>query len=228
MSDKYRTYIANDKSHVNTLRFVIIMLGVFLLVSLVVNLIQAREPEAQRLSLPPELRYGADLKTGQINAWEVYNFAGYVNQLINHWADNGDIDYLNNIKSYSALVTRRYLTQKYNDFSAKQARGELKNRLRSMMPLGQYAAKDSCGSYQDTCVKALGGNRWKVWLDIRLTEDQITNNKSAVPYRIKDKKLRVPVLVVYENDNPEYNPWGLKLDYEFVDEINSIQIPEAK
>jgi len=228
MSKKYRTSAANNKSHINTLRFVIAMIGVFLLVSLITNLIQAREPEAQRLSLPPELRYGADLQTGQINAWEVYSFAGYVNQLINHWSENGDADYIANIKSYSALTTQKYLTQKYNDFNSKQARGELKNRLRSVVPMGQYTAEDNCGSYQDNCVKALGGNRWKVWLDVRLTEDQITQNKSALPYRIKDKKLRIPLLVIYENDNPEFNPWGLKIDYEYVDEIHTIQVPEAK
>jgi len=227
MSEKYRTQFANEKSHINTMRFVIIMLGAFLLVSLVVNLIQAQEPEAQRISLPPELKYTTEIRTGEINAWEIYNFVGYMNQVFNLWDQDGEVDYPENIKSYSALATKRYLTQKVKDMRFKQTRGELKNRLRSVIPLGNYTAEDHCGTYHDSCVQALGGNRWKVWLDVRLTEDQITKNKNALPYRIKNKALRIPIRVVYENDDPEYNPWGLKLDYEYVDEVQTIHIQEA-
>ncbi|HEY9017596.1 DUF2895 family protein [Thiomicrospira sp.] len=222
----FRDPTANDKSHINTLRFVIALLAFALLGVVTALIISAQEPETQRLSIPPEIRYGANVKTGEVYPWEIYNFAGMVNQLINNWQENGAVDYEKNLASYSALFTRRYLTQKYNDYKSKLSRGELEQRLRSTQALGHWTESEHCGAYSENCVKSLGSGRWQVWLDVSLKEHQITRGANSLPYLIKDEKIRIPVIVVYENDQPQYNPWGLKLDIELSDKIQTLGVSQ--
>lgn len=223
MADPYKDGRANDISHINTLRFVIGSMMIVLVISLGINFNQAQEPEAQRLSLPPELKYGATLSTGQINSWEIYNFTGAINQQLNTWLKNGEVDFLNNIKKYSALFSHRFIAQKHTEFTNKKVRLELKDRQRSISPLGDYMEDEHCGFYHDSCIKNLGSGRWKVWLDINLREWQKAS-KDSVPYELKNLNLRIPFLVIYDDTNTEFNPWGLKIDYEFTDEIQKISL----
>jgi len=221
MASPYKEKRANDLSHINTMRFMIGALFLVLTISLAINFIQAQEPEAQRLSLPPELRYGATLTTGKINAWEIYSFTGAIYQQLNLWLENGNVEYIDNLKSYSALFSSRFIAQKHKDFQQKKSRLELKDRQRAISPLGDYSSEDHCGNYHDSCVKSLGNGRWKVWLDVNLRE-WTQANKDSSPYELKNLKLRIPFLVIYDDTNTEFNPWGLKVDYEFTGEIQKI------
>lgn len=220
---KYLDQTKNDKSHINTLRFVIGILAVSLMISSIISVISLADPEEQRLSLPPELRFGAEITTGEIHAWEIYNFAGAVYQKINLWRNNGAKDYVQNIKSYRALTTQNYLATKYENFQFRLKRGELENRIRSVTPLGNYAVDGGCGVYRDECVVSLGSGRWKVWIDVQIKEYQLSK-RTDTPYAIKNIALRVPLLVVAEDDDPQYNPWGLKIDREYVEEIQQIDV----
>lgn len=219
----YKFLRANDRSHINTLRFIVGALVLCFSMSLIIIWIQSQEPEVQRLSIPPQIQYGAQVTTGQINAWEIYSFTGAMFQQLNYWIENGEEDYLKNIKDYRAFFTGRFIAQAYSDYKLKKNRLELKNRQRAITPLGAYTASDHCGNYHESCVKPLGANRWKVWLDINLREWQKTS-EDALPYELKNKSLRIPFLVIYEDTNTEYNPWGLKIDYEYVNEIRVIDI----
>ncbi|WP_130537698.1 DUF2895 family protein [Thiomicrorhabdus indica] len=213
----------NDRSHINSLRVVIGVLVLFLSLMFIIVLISLSEPEKQRISLPPSLKYGAEVSTGEIYSWEVYNFAGSLFQQLNLWRDDAKEDYLNNIKSYRALMTKRYLSFKLEDYQERLERRELDRRARSVVPLGSYSVNGDCGAYDDKCVQDLGGGRWKVWLDVRIKEDQFSK-KTNKPYEIKNMALRIPVLVVAEDDDPQYNPWGLKIDQEFTAEIQQIDL----
>lgn len=223
MSD-YKNPSARDRSHINTLRFFVGSLVVIIFGLVIALIISAQEPEMQRLSLPPDIRYGANIKTGEINPWEVYSFAGMVNQLINSWKNNGAQDYEHNLAAYSALMTRRYLTQKYNDYKLKLGRKELDQRLRSVEALGAWTEEAHCGIYAPRCVHELGAGRWLVYLDVSIKEHQVTRGVNALPYLIKDDRVRIPVVVVYENDQPQYNPWGLKVDLEQSDKIQKLGV----
>lgn len=228
--DDYQVVKNNYISSINVWKLVAGGLFVLLVLLSVVLVFLSAEPKKQRLSLPASIEYGAELSGDSINAWEVYNFAGKVNQLVNTWRKNGAVEYEGNLGNYSALLTTRFIAQKYKDMQAKMKKDELLNRQRSVTPLGFYSKEDHCGTYHDNCVKPLGSNRWKVWIDVRLTEDLDLEpkNPSNDPYRIKDINLRIPILVVYENDDPEFNPWGLKLDYEFSDQVQKLSIEETK
>lgn len=226
MRRKFKNPQMADKSHINTLRFAIFLLSVVAIGLVITLVVKMQEPEQVRLSLPPDIRYGASITTGEINPWEIYQFAGMVNQLINSWHQNGALDYEENLGKYSALYTRKYLAQKVKDLNAKKQAGELDNRIRSVTPLGAWSDQNHCGVYQQDCVKALGGNRWQVWIDINLKEHQITRGVNALPYLVKDESIRIPIVVIYENDQPIYNPWGLKLDLEVSDKIVSLGVSQ--
>lgn len=229
-SGKYNGQLDNILSKWNVWKYAAIGSFMVLFGMVIQNIYLAAHPKPQRCSVPPNIEYGATLEPGKINAWEIYNFAGRVNQLINTWRDNGNDDYLNNLKSYRALMTKRFLSEKYQNYKEKKSRGELTLRQRFIAPLGDYtAAEGQCGTYHDSCVQALGNNRWKVWVDVNLTEYLVTdqNDKSVAPYRVKDKNLRIPFLVVYDNTDSKYNPWGLKLDREYTNEVSVINLDKG-
>lgn len=223
MKDDYKSVREKDRSHINTLRFVVGLIGGLLLISLLVNLSQSQEPDVQQISIPPDIRYGAVVKTGEIHAFRIYSFVGAITQQLNTWREDGEREYERNIKVYRAYFTQRFIAQKYRDFKLKRSRLELKERQRSISPLGYYVDKDHCGSFHDACVKPLGGGRWKVWLDVNLREWQ-QSSKEANPYELKNLYLRVPYLVVYDDSDSAQNPWNLKIDYEYINEIKNIDI----
>lgn len=223
MHDPYVDQTQNDRSHILTLRVVLGFLLLIILFGMAVIFSLIQEPEKQRISIPPQLNYGAEVTTGEIQSWEVYSFAGSVYQQLNLWRDSGETDFEKNLASYSPLLTKRYLTAKYKEFLLKKSRNELNMRTRSVAPLGNYSVDGGCGAYSDACVQPIGANRWKVWLDIRVKEFQ-HGKKTDVPYPIKDLALRIPLLVVMEADDPEKNPWGLKVDQEFTAEIEQIDM----
>jgi integrating conjugative element protein (TIGR03746 family) len=224
MSD-YVDAVKNLKSHINTLRVLVGVTLSALFISLFVTASAIQEPDKQRLSIPPELKFGTEVTTGEIHIWEVYNFAGVLYQKLNLWRNEGKEDYMQNIMSYRTLMTPRYVAAKYSDYKSRLGRGELNNRTRSIQPLGHYSAEGGCGTYSDKCVVKLGAGRWKVWIDVRIDEYQ-KGRKTDVPYQIKDVSLRIPLLVVAEDDDPQYNPWGLKIDREFLEEVEQIDLDQ--
>ncbi len=215
----------NDRSHINTLRLfsggllLLLLIGMFVLIGAV------SEPEKQRISLPPQLTFGAEVTTGEIHIWEVYNFAGAVYQRLNLWRNNGEEDYVQNIMSYRSLMTPRYISFKYEDYKKRLGRLELSNRMRSLEPLGYYSVDGGCGAYHDKCVVKLGAGRWKVWIDVKIKEYQ-KGKKTDEPYQMKNLALRIPLLIVAQDDDPQYNPWGLKIEREFVEEIEQIDLDQ--
>ena len=149
----------------------------------------------QRLSLPPQLRYGATLRSGEIQPWEVYVFAGYIHQQINNWTDNGAFDNLKNIQRLSAFLSpdyRYWLTREHQRHEA-----QFRNRQRSVSPVS--------GSYGNASVQPIGKDTWQITLDVRLRdylEDQL----------YKDIDVRYFLEVVLLDSDPETNEWGLVLN----------------
>ena len=152
----------------------------------------------QRLSLPPQLNYGATLQGGEIQPWEVYVFTGYIHQQINNWTGDGALDNLKNIQRLSAFVSPEYrywLTREHQRLEA-----QFRNRQRSVSPVP--------GSYGNASVRPLGKDAWQVVLDIRLRdylEDQL----------YKDIDVRYFLEVVLMDADPETNEWGLVLHRQY-------------
>ena len=152
----------------------------------------------QRLSLPPQLRYGAMLTSGKIQPWEVYTFAGYIHQQINNWVADGSTDSPRNIQRLSNFLSHEYrswLLQEH-DRHASRFRGRLRNI--SYVP----------GSYNNTSVEPIGQRTWRVILDVRL-QDYLEGQL------FKDIDVRYFLEVIALDTDPETNEWGLVINRQY-------------
>ena len=152
----------------------------------------------QRLSLPPQLRYGAVLNSGEIQPWEAYVFAGYIHQQLNNWTENGAADNLRNIRRLSAFFSPDYSRWLQREHQRHENR--FRNRQRHISPVP--------GSYGNASVKAVGRDTWQIALDIRLRdymEDQL----------YKDIDVRYFLEVVALDVDPETNEWGLVINRQY-------------
>ncbi len=152
----------------------------------------------QRLSLPPQLRYGALLTTGEIHPWEVYAFAGYIHQQLNHWTENGSQDNARNIHRLAAFLSPEYRRWLVREHERRESR--FRNRQRHLSPVP--------GSYGNASVEAVGQDIWRVTLDVRL-RDYLED------HLYKDIDVRYFLEVVAFDVDPETNEWGLALNRQY-------------
>lgn len=191
--NRYQSGEANLVSHIQTLRVVACASVVMCFVLSVAVFWVARE---HRLSLPPELRFGAKLITGTIQPHEIYLFAGSVYQQIYLWLEDGSKEFERNIHRVRYLITDNFYQFLLKKRADLDKHGELKGRKRSLQP---------AGIYQPEFVRQTSKSAWIVQLDLIL-------NESLNGIKIKDHiTLREQVPVIYK-DITTYNPWGLLLD----------------
>ncbi len=148
-----------------------------------------------RISLPPNLQFGAIVNTDEIDPFEIYSFAGAITQQLNLWK-NGEVDFKDNIDNFSAYITpeyRAYLLDEYNNLLNL---GQLNDRERSLQEEDMYQASN---------VKKQSDNAWMV--KVVFHQQEHINNK-----RFKDLRIQHSIKVVYRNIDAELNPWGLQLD----------------
>ncbi len=162
---------------------------------LIIVVISISSNKVHRISIPPELRFGAVVETGTISKFEVWSFAGYITQQMYLWRSNGVIDFDNNIKRLSAFGTPEYRDYLLKQYTNLNGLGELAHRERSLQLIEAYADKNTIWR----------GNYWLVGIDYRLQE-HISNK------RFKDFNVRFFIKVVTRNIDPENNPWGLQID----------------
>ncbi|SFV87059.1 Possible exported protein [hydrothermal vent metagenome] len=161
---------------------------VFVVLTLSIN-------KTYRISLPPNLQFGAVVNTDEIDNFEVYSFAGAITQQLNLWK-NGEVDFRKNIDKFAAYITpeyRAYLLDEYNNLLNL---GQLKDRERSLQEENMYQVKN---------VKKQSDNAWMV--KVVFHQQEHINNK-----RFKDLRIQHFIKVVYRNIDTESNPWGLQLD----------------
>lgn len=192
---RYRMEIDNVRSHLRSLWGVIVLLTLIALV-LLVGLIRA--PEHLTVHIPPDLRSGASLHFHEIGTANVYAFAYYIFQQLNHWPDDGANDYGSTIFALSAYLTPKYRASLIADLELKGKQGELAHRSRSLQERSGHG-------YAEERVDVLDDNTWVVWLDLNLFE-------SVQGMTVKEALIRYPLRVVRYGVDPESNPWGLALD----------------
>ena len=204
---RYRREIDNVRAHVYTLRGVI---GLQFVALVLLWYGWHHAPEHLRVHVPPDLRSGAVMTAGEIPPANVYAFAHYIFQQLNHWPQNGDKDYGAAIFRLAAYLTPRYRAELEADLNLRGRRGELTHRRRGVQELPGHG-------YEERRVDVLGNGTWVVWLDLSISEwvEGMTVKQTAVRY---------PIRVVRYDVNPELNPWGLALD-GFTDE-GARRLPE--
>ena len=192
---RYRDENSTLKSHINSLR-IVIGFQLLLIVGLWYGLHQSRNDI--RLHIPPDLRSGAILKPDEVPPPNVYAFAHYIFQQLNHWEENGETDYGKQVFRMAAYLTpefRQFLT---HDLELRGKRGELSGRVRGIQLIPGHG-------YEERRVDVLDRNTWLVWLDFRIEE-------TVRGMDVKSLDIRYPIRVVRYDVDPEINPWGLALD----------------
>lgn len=152
----------------------------------------------QRLSLPPQLRYGATLRSGEIHPWEVYTFAGYIHQQINNWNEDGGRENRVNIHRLSAFLGPEYKNWLLRQHERYEPRFRGRQRGISYVP----------DSYGRNSVQTQDPDTWHVVLDVRL-RDYLESQL------YKDIDVRYYLEVAAQDTNPEMNSWGLVLNRQY-------------
>ncbi len=192
---KYRDQLHTLESHITTLRMVV---GFLCLVIIGLWLGWNSASETLRVHIPPDLRSGANLAHDAVHPANVYAFAGYILQQLNHWQQNGSKEYPERIYALAAYFTPSYRSQLISKMELSSKQGELSDRSRSIQALPG-------STYEERRVDVLSPDSWLVWLDYQIIEH-------VRGMEVKNIKIRYPVRVVRYAVDPEQNPWGLALD----------------
>ena len=192
---RYRYEIDNVRAHLRSLWTII---GVQLVVILALWFGWSQSPRNLTVHVPPDLRSGATQSIDEVPPANVYAFAFYIFQQLNHWSEDGAQDYGKAIFRISPYVTPRYRAELIADMELKGKQGELAYRVRGVQEVPGHG-------YEERRVDVLATGVWVVWLDIDLLE-------SVKGMTVKKTSIRYPLRVVRLSVNPESNPWGLALD----------------
>ena len=188
---RYAYADANQLSQIRWLRVTILGLLVTLALTLIGWMQAAR---TQRLSLPPLLEYGAVITSNEIQPWEVYNYAGYVWQALNRCAQDCAEELPRRQLELRALITADFAAALSQDRAARRA--ELAGRERYLIPVPT--------TWTNELVNHVAPSRWIVQLDMIAVERIGTTEVKRVPIRYR-------LVVVAQDIDPVYNPWGLFL-----------------
>lgn len=192
---RYRYEIDNVRAH---LRSLWIIIGVQVVIILALWFVWSQSPKHLTVHVPPDLRSGATQTVDQVPPANVYAFAFYIFQQLNHWSEDGAQDYGKAIFRISPYVTPRYRADLIADMELKGKQGELAYRVRGVQEVPGHG-------YEERRVDVLAPGVWVVWLDIDLFE-------SVKGMTVKKTTIRYPIRVVRLSVDPEANPWGLALD----------------
>ena len=192
---RYRYEIDNVRAHLRSLWTII---GMQLVVILALWFGWSQSPRHLTVHVPPDLRSGATQTVDEVPPANVYAFAFYIFQQLNHWSEDGAQDYGKAIFRISPYVTPRYRAELIADMELKGKQGELAYRVRGVQEVPGHG-------YEERRVDVLATGVWVVWLDIDLFE-------TVKGMTVKKTSIRYPLRVVRLSVNPEANPWGLALD----------------
>ena len=192
---RYRYEIDNVRAH---LRSLWIIIGVQIVVILALWFGWSQSPRYLTVHVPPDLRSGATQSIDEVPPANVYAFAFYIFQQLNHWSEDGAQDFGKAIFRISPYVTPRYRADLIADMELKGKQGELAYRVRGVQEVPGHG-------YAERRVDVLAPGVWVVWLDIDLFE-------SVKGMTVKKTSIRYPLRVVRLSIDPESNPWGLALD----------------
>lgn len=192
---RYRDENASLKSHITTLRSVLGFLS--LLTFFLWHGWEAAKKDV-RIHIPPDIRSGAVVLADEINPANVYAFANYIFQQVNHWSSNGSQDFAKQIFRLSAFLTPPFRERLTTDMEIRGKNGELSGRVRNIQEIPGHG-------YAERRVDVLDANSWIVWLDFNIQE-------YVRGMEVKNVNIRYPVRVVRYDVDPENNPWGLALD----------------
>lgn len=164
------------------------------------------------ISLPPDPSQGALLKRDVKDPSEVYTFALWHYQQLQHWAKAGHLDYKQNIDDLVPLITPAFKGFLDRDYRTRLDRGELNNRIRHLEPHGDM-------HYEDSRIRAIGSGTWVVMADYVVKEWYLGEEIKQIPLRYYLRVVKTPVTAK--------NRFGLRMD-GYYDEPERLEKKEKK
>ena len=198
---------SNLYSHIRTLRLITVFLAAGLLIALFG---WHHATRVQRISIPPNLTYGGEVKLNSIHPWEVYSFAGYIWQQLNRCPIDCYQDFPKNLDRLTAFITPEFKTWLKQNNEKKAA--ELLGRTRYILALHTNHVSQS--------VIEESPKQWKVTIDVELREH-------IGGVEVKNARIRYFLRVIALSIDPEFNPWGLLLD-SMPDNPERLLLPDTK
>ena len=192
---RYHFEIENVRSHVCSL-WIVIALECLIILVLGIGLLRA--PDHLTVHIPPDLRSGAVVRSGDPDPVNVYAFAFYIYQQLYRWPNDGANDFGAAIFAMSPYLTPRYRETLIAEMELKARNGELSFRERALQQIVDHG-------FEERRVDLLSEGVWVIWLDLELME-------TVQGMEVKRKEIRYPIRVVRYDIDPEVNPWGLALD----------------
>ncbi|MEZ9997904.1 PFL_4703 family integrating conjugative element protein [Vibrio sp. 10N.261.46.A3] len=147
---------------------------------------------------PPDLTSGTSKPWWEVPKPNVYSFGVQIFTQINRWANEGAVDYEQNLHQYRAYLTPQCFSTLQQDLSQKRTRGELSGRERSLSQIPSLG-------FDEQRVISKGRDAWVVNADLELKE-YVSNEL------VKHNIIRWPLKVVRYDIDRNANPWGLALD----------------
>ena len=195
MTKRYTFAIEQRDMHITSLRIACAALAIL---ALCMWIGWREAPKQMTVHLPADLTEAVTLRAEEVPPTAVYSFAAYIFQVLQHWEEDGNKNYPENIYSLQNFTTPKYQAWLLNDFEQRSTRGETRGRRRIATPIpGQ--------GYTSTSVRQLSAGSWLVVLNYETTEYQ-----NGV--EVKRAQISWPLRVVRYDVDREANPWGLALD----------------
>lgn len=147
----------------------------------------------------PEIDSVQTVKSGETQKHNIYGLASLVFLGINTWEEDGDKEYLDNIKRYLQFIDSDFREWLISDYSFKKDGGninELDGRTKEIRFTEQFYTPDK--------VKTAGNGTWSVEMELEIKE----KIGSLV---IKHYTGTFEIYVSKQRAKKEVNPWQLKL-----------------
>ncbi|OCG35209.1 MULTISPECIES: PFL_4703 family integrating conjugative element protein [unclassified Gilliamella] len=203
---KYLHALTGRDKHIQSLRFVIIVL---LVIILAVSWGWRSAPKHLTIHIPPDTRSGSTRLWSDIDPSNIYGFAFYIFQQLHNWPTNGEVDYKRNINTLTPFLTPQCKSQLLNEYEERRQGGELRERARNIAEIDGRGINSEIKNYEtnqlEPRVKILSDKAWIVTFDLYI--DEYYKGEA-----VKRAMVRYPLSVVKSDTNPEENPWGLKLN----------------
>lgn len=203
---KYLNALTGRDKHIQSLRFVIVIL---LVIILAMAWGWKSAPKDLTIHIPPDTRTGSTRLWSDIDPSNIYSYAFYIFQQLNSWPANGEVDYKRNINKLSPFITPQCKTVLLNEYEERRIGGELRDRVRAIGEIDGRGLNSKVKNYQtgmfEPRVKILSDKAWIVTFDFYI--DEYYKGEA-----VKRTMARYPLSVVKSDTDPETNPWGLKLN----------------